>query len=130
MKMSDRIVARRKELGLTQRALAKLVGLSGVSVLKWENGQNEPSGKNLFALSEALKCNPTWLLFGDKEQEPIPAELLPLDLNAKQERVLNLFNQLPETEKDIIINELEARVENFNRLFEELLSLRKSHKNI
>lgn len=125
-----RIIARRKALGLTQAALAKILGLSSVSVVKWETAQSKPRGENLLALAEALKCTPNWLIFGNEEQEPIPVEHLPLELNAKQKRLLDLFEQLPEKEKDIIINELESKIESFNHLFEELLSLRKSRKNI
>ncbi|MFZ4219175.1 helix-turn-helix domain-containing protein [Enterobacter ludwigii] len=127
-KMSDRIVTRRTELGLTQRGLAKLVGLSSVSIMKWENGQNEPSGKNLFALSEALKCSPAWLLFGDEDKTPTPADQLPADLDSQQLQLLDLFSQLPESEKSHVINEMSARVENFNKLFEELLKARMSRK--
>lgn len=128
MNMSDRIIARRKELGLTQRSLADLVGLSSVSVLKWENGQNEPRGKNLFALARALECSPTWLLFGDEDKTPTPAIELTESLNEQQQQMLELFDQLPASEKDRIINEMKARVDQFNHLFEEMLSIRKSRK--
>ncbi|EPT7718463.1 helix-turn-helix domain-containing protein [Escherichia coli] len=128
MEMSERITMRRKELGLTKLALAKTLGLSGVSILKWENGQNEPSGKNLFALSEALKCSPTWLLFGDEDKSPTPVDELPTELDEQQTQLLSLFNQLPDSEKDILIKEISARVENFNKLFEELLRVRKQRK--
>jgi transcriptional regulator with XRE-family HTH domain len=123
--LSDRISTRRKELGLTQQQLADLVKKSSVSVFKWESGQTEPKGKSLFALSAALKCSPTWLLFGDEDQSPIPADALPLELDEQQKRLLELFSALPESEKEAQIRELEARVENFNRLFEELLKVRK-----
>ncbi|BDI41556.1 helix-turn-helix domain-containing protein [Escherichia coli] len=128
MEMSERITMRRKELGLTKLALAKMLGLSGVSILKWENGQNEPSGKNLFALSDALKCSPTWLLFGDEDSSPTPVDELPTELDEQQTQLLSLFNQLPDSEKTNLINEISARVENFNRLFEELLRVRKQRK--
>lgn len=128
MEMSERIAMRRKELGLTKLALAKMLGLSGVSILKWENGQNEPSGKNLFALSDALKCSPTWLLFGDEDSSPTPVDELPTELDEQQTQLLSLFNQLPDSEKTYLINEISARVENFNRLFEELLRVRKQRK--
>ncbi|UMR98790.1 helix-turn-helix domain-containing protein [Escherichia coli] len=128
MEMSERITMRRKELGLTKLALAKTLGLSGVSILKWENGQNEPSGKNLFALSNALKCSPTWLLFGDEDKSPTPADELPTELDEQQIQLLSLFSQLPDSEKNILINEISARVENFNKLFEELLRVRKQRK--
>ncbi|EAW1350503.1 helix-turn-helix domain-containing protein [Salmonella enterica subsp. enterica] len=128
MEMSERITMRRKELGLTKLALAKTLGLSGVSILKWENGQNEPSGKNLFALSDALKCSPAWLLFGDEDKSPTPVDELPTELDEQQTQLLSLFNQLPDSEKTILINEISARVENFNKLFEELLRVRKQRK--
>ncbi|MFS6815009.1 helix-turn-helix domain-containing protein [Citrobacter meridianamericanus] len=127
--LSDRIAARRKELGLTQQQLADLVKKSSVSVFKWESGQTEPKGKSLFALSNALRCSPTWLLFGDEEQIPTPVESLPTALDERQQRLLDLFDSLPESEKESYLNELEARVENFNRLFEELLKVRKSQTN-
>ncbi|WP_407226414.1 helix-turn-helix domain-containing protein [Enterobacter roggenkampii] len=127
--LNDRIAARRKELGLTQQQLADLVKKSSVSVFKWESGQTEPKGKSLFALSTALRCTPTWLLFGDKEQTPVPADALPASLDERQQRLLDLFDSLPESEKEAYLNELEARVENFNRLFEELLKVRKSQSN-
>ncbi|MLR11069.1 transcriptional regulator [Salmonella enterica subsp. enterica] len=127
--LSDRIAARRKELGLTQQQLADLVKKSSVSVFKWESGQTEPKGKNLFALSTALRCSPTWLLFGDEEQIPTSVESLPTALDERQQRLLDLFDSLPESEKESYLNELEARVENFNRLFEELLKVRKSQTN-
>lgn len=127
--LSDRIAARRKELGLTQQQLADLVKKSSVSVFKWESGQTEPKGKSLFALSNALRCSPTWLLFGDEEQIPTPVESLPAALDERQQRLLDLFDSLPESEKESYLNELEARVENFNRLFEELLKVRKSQTN-
>lgn len=127
--LSDRIAARRKELGLTQQQLADLVKKSSVSVFKWESGQTEPKGKSLFALSTALRCSPTWLLFGDEEQIPPPVESLPTALDERQQRLLDLFDSLPESEKESYLNELEARVENFNRLFEELLKVRKSQTN-
>ncbi|EDW9970521.1 helix-turn-helix domain-containing protein, partial [Salmonella enterica] len=47
--LSDRLAMRRKALGLTQQQVADAVGRSGVSVYKWESGQNEPKGQNLIA---------------------------------------------------------------------------------
>lgn len=129
MKMTtlhERITARRKDLGYTQQKLADMVGKSHVTIYKWEMGDTEPKGKNLFALSTALKCSPTWLMFGDEEQTPVPAVELPQELDDRQAKLLQLFDSLPESEKEKIIRELEARVDNFNRLFDELLKVRKN----
>lgn len=126
---NERMAARRKELGYTQQKLADVVRKSYVTVYKWESGETEPKGKNLFSLASALKCSPTWLLFGDDEHLPTPAEELPVELDERQQRLLQLFESLPESEKEAQLIELEARVDNFNRLFEELLKVRKSQSN-
>ncbi|HCL5283264.1 TPA: helix-turn-helix domain-containing protein [Salmonella enterica] len=127
--LHERITARRKDLGYTQQKVADMVGKSHVTIYKWEMGDTEPKGKNLFALATALKCSPTWLMFGDEEQTPPPAAEMSNELDERQTRLLDLFNSLPESEKEKIIGELESRVENFNRLFEELLKVRKSHSS-
>lgn len=127
--LHERITARRKELGYTQQKLADMVRKSHVTVYKWETGDAEPKGKNLFALATALKCSPTWLMFGDEEQAPVPATELPKELDDRQAKLLELFGSLPESEKEKIIRELEARVDNFNRLFDELLKVRKNQPN-
>ncbi|RYM66281.1 MULTISPECIES: helix-turn-helix domain-containing protein [Serratia] len=126
--LGDRLSARRKELGLTQKRLADLVSKSSVSVFKWESGQTEPKGATLFALGQALKCSPTWLLYGDEEQQPTPASDLPVELSEQEKKVLRLFNSLPESEKESQIMQLEARVKNFNSLFEEMLKVRKQQQ--
>ncbi|MCJ3066396.1 helix-turn-helix domain-containing protein [Klebsiella pneumoniae] len=122
---NERMAARRKELGYSQQKLADLIGKSHVTIYNWESGYTEPKGKNLFSLSSALKCSPTWLMFGDEERAPVPAETLPLELDDRQKRLLELFEALPESEKESYFKELEARVDNFNKLFEELLKIRK-----
>jgi len=127
--LSTRISTRRKELGYSQQELAKLVKKSHVTIYRWEQGDVEPKGKNLFALATALKCTPAWLLFGDKEATPTPPDEIPKTLDERQTRLLELFNFLPESEKDAQIKELEMRVENFNKLFEELLTVRKNLQN-
>lgn len=123
--LNDRIRRRRTELDMSQQKLADAVKVSHVTIFKWENGETEPRGQNLFKLSKALKCSPTWLLYGDEDQSPLPAEELPKELDARQLKLLDLFDSLPESEKDRHLTELESRVEGFNKLFEELLATRK-----
>lgn len=122
---NDRITSRRKELGLTQQQLADAVGISGVSVYKWEAGINTPKGQNLFSLAEALRCSPTWLLNGTDSDEPLRAEELLPRLDDRQKLLLDLFDSLPESEKDRHINELKDKVDGFQRLFDELLLVKK-----
>lgn len=120
-----RITARRVELGLTQQQVADLIKRSYVSVYRWEAGETEPKGKNLLALASVLKCSPAWLLYGDEELTPTPVSEIPADLDERQKRLLELFEALTESEKQACILDLEARVENNDRLLEELLNIRK-----
>lgn len=85
--LSDRLIARRKELGLTQQQVADKVSKSRVKVFKQENDRREPKGKALFTLSQALKCSPTWLLFGDEDQSPLAAVRLPVKLDDRKKRL-------------------------------------------
>ncbi|PTA88715.1 transcriptional regulator [Kluyvera sp. Nf5] len=120
----ERIRARRKELNLTQRALAKLVKVAHVTISQWETGDSEPGGKNLFSLSSALQCSPTWILYGDENSapgDPIPPQN---QLNESEKELLSLFASLPESEKERHLSDLREKVADFNRLFEELLKAR------
>lgn len=125
--IGTRIAQRRKEVGMIQRELSKAVGVSTSTISLWESDATEPRGKNLHALAHTLQCSPTWLLFGDSEaapQAPEPAESI-IPLTDDEQELLNLYRALPVSEQESQINELRARVENFEKLFSELLQARK-----
>ncbi|ROJ31576.1 repressor [Morganella morganii] len=65
--MNERIKARRTQLNMTQQSLAKMLGVSRVSVTKWETGVTKPDGENLHMLAKSLDVSPEWLLFGGNE---------------------------------------------------------------
>ncbi|EPO5348313.1 MULTISPECIES: helix-turn-helix domain-containing protein [Klebsiella] len=125
--LGQRILQRRKEIKMTQRELGKAAGVSYATISLWESDNTEPTGKNLHALSRALQCTPTWILFGDSDQTPgDPLELIEQDKLSDDERELvDLYRSLPESEQSAQLETLRARVENFNTLFEELLKARK-----
>lgn len=72
---NQRILERRKILGLTQPEIARAVGVSKVSVSQWEKGDTFPKGENLYALAKALKCEPSWILYG-KEEPSEPSNVI------------------------------------------------------
>lgn len=121
----ERIRARRKELKLTQRALAKIARVSHVTISQWETGDSEPGGKNLFALSKALQCSPTWILFGDENMSPEEPIELPRQLDERQQELLDLFDQLPESEQVKQLSSLRLVVDDCNKFFNEMLKKRK-----
>ena len=55
--LSNKIKARRKELGLKQFELAKLTGVGAATMNDWEQGRNNPTGKNLYNLASALNVS-------------------------------------------------------------------------
>ncbi|MEM8060036.1 LexA family transcriptional regulator [Morganella morganii subsp. sibonii] len=69
LNIGDRIKLRRKELKLTQAALAKKVGVSHASISQWESGTTAPDGANLLSVANALGCTAEYLLKGKDSAE-------------------------------------------------------------
>ncbi|MBF0785742.1 helix-turn-helix domain-containing protein [Muribacter muris] len=64
--IGQRIRARRKELKLTQKDVAKAIkGVSHVAISQWESDTTKPNAENIFDLAIALECELTWLLKGE-----------------------------------------------------------------
>jgi transcriptional regulator with XRE-family HTH domain len=57
-----RLAEVRRRCGLTQRQLAKAVGVQLTTLQNWERGSNGLSAKRLAALANALHCQPLDLL--------------------------------------------------------------------
>lgn len=64
----DRLKSARKEIGLTQQALAKVAGISQATVADIERGRNKGSTESL-QLAKALKVSPDWLATGKGSRE-------------------------------------------------------------
>ncbi|PSU88139.1 phage repressor protein [Photobacterium kishitanii] len=63
--LAERLISRRKELGLTQEELAKPSNMTRVTISNIEIGNSTNiRAESLYALARALNCNPEWLLFG------------------------------------------------------------------
>ncbi len=59
----ERVRLSREKAGLTQKKLAKAVGVSGTTIQNYESGQL-PSGPQSVNLAKALGCSLDWLFFG------------------------------------------------------------------
>ena len=64
MTTGERILKKRKELGISLRALSREIGTSAATVSLWESDRNQPNGENLLKLAKALKSTPEWLRHG------------------------------------------------------------------
>jgi len=54
-KFGEKIKARRKELGLSQRKLAQMIGLTHGTISQWESDTNSPKTENFMNLARALQ---------------------------------------------------------------------------
>jgi transcriptional regulator with XRE-family HTH domain len=70
----ERLAQRRKQLGLSQRELAKRVGIRGPSLAEYETDDTWPSVPTLIALAEALDTSVDYLLGLSDHPKPCDAE--------------------------------------------------------
>ena len=70
-KARSELQARRGER-VTQKALAKALGVSQPAVTDWEKGRSEPDLATIVRLAAFLEVAPSWLAFGDDASaEPV-----------------------------------------------------------
>ncbi|ROT96342.1 helix-turn-helix domain-containing protein [Histidinibacterium lentulum] len=79
----DRLAAAREAAGMTQKELAKRVGVKVTTLARWEDDQAEPRANRLQMLSGMLGVSLRWLLTGTGEGvEPPGAETMPAEASA------------------------------------------------
>lgn len=65
MNIAFRINDLRLQNKLTQKAFGKRVGVSELSVNRWENRWQLPPMKTVRRMAEEFKTTPEWLLYGE-----------------------------------------------------------------
>lgn len=80
MTLSEKIFYCRKKAGMSQEALADILGVSRQAVSKWETGEAEPEIGKLRILAETFKVSADWLL-SDAEPEAQGPEQGPEPVN-------------------------------------------------
>ena len=79
--MNTPLQQRRKQLGLSQRHVADLVGVSEATISRWENGQiADMKRKYIRAYADALQTTTDFIMTGEAGEEaaPVPAGFEPL----------------------------------------------------
>lgn len=79
MTKGERIRTRREQIGLSQTALADMIGESKQTVYKYESGiiSNIPSDK-VESIAEVLNVPPAWIMGWENDSQPIPPGFEPL----------------------------------------------------
>lgn len=100
MSLAKRLIALRREQGLTQQQMAETIGVHVNSLKKYEAGQAQPSLDALKKIALALHVSTDSLLF--EEHERSPAGELALQLEA--------VSQLPQEEQMVIREVMESLI--------------------
>lgn len=105
--IAERIRSRREALGLTQRELAKLLGVSKSTPGAWESGRAAVRSVLLGKIAEVLQTTEAWLRTGRWEDiEPSPHRMRP-----DEQLLLDAYNTLPPDLKRLLVNWAEAIAE-------------------
>lgn len=107
--LGEEIRARRKRLGLTQKALAALINVKPTTMCQYENGTNEMSFAVLKNIADVLKCSAADLAY-DELGMPRDAEAPAADGNAapNSAQCEPVFADQTETEIVRLLKDLDA----------------------
>jgi len=94
----ERLHYARKKRGLSQSALAKIVGIKQASVSELES-EGKGSSK-VYLLAKALKVNPLWLSEGKGEMD---SDFAYDSLSEKEIKILKIMQSLPDSQKDMLL---------------------------
>lgn len=70
---ADKIVALRKQKGLSQKELGDMLGVSNKAVSKWENGESMPKLSTMLKLAEIMEIDGNELIGLQPQQNGVPA---------------------------------------------------------
>lgn len=100
MSLSARLIALRKDRGLTQQGLADATGIHVQQIKRYEAGSSEPSAEALRKIARTFAISTDWLLF--EEGERAPSDDLALQFEAVQ--------QLSDDERAVIREVVESLI--------------------
>lgn len=113
--IGERLKALRERKNISQAQLSKMCGWATASrVGNYELGTRNIGVDDAVVLARILDTSPSYLLFGDEESRG-------QELPEKQRRMLQLFNQLPESEQERMIDLFEIRLKEIDDYVEKYL---------
>jgi transcriptional regulator with XRE-family HTH domain len=102
--IGEKIKARRIELGLTLEDVAKLLGVSKSTVLKYETNYIKNMGLDKFeALANALQVKPSYLLgFGGKPVPETPEQAAVM-VDKELQELMDMINQMSPADRTLAL---------------------------
>ncbi|MER3384915.1 helix-turn-helix domain-containing protein [Pectobacterium aroidearum] len=124
-----RIFERRKMLGITQGDVAEKLQVSSAAISLWEKGKAIPTSEKLYNLADILQCEIDWLLMGKGAKPNTYGSSPETGLTKEEIQLLDLFNRIPKSERPKILDMIKIRIEEYDKLFQELLETRGRQDN-
>ena len=97
MSFGSRLRDKRKELGITQPALAEKLGVSQSAIGSWETDVNSPRATLLYDLFDILHCDANYL-FQDETKQLYKNEASPEEF----ENIIKKYRELDDHGKDMV----------------------------
>ncbi|MEX0312269.1 MAG: multiprotein-bridging factor 1 family protein [Tateyamaria sp.] len=106
----DRVAGAREQAGMTQKQLAKRLGVRLATLRSWEDDLSEPRANRLSMMAGLLNVSMMWLINGEGEGLDAPAEAEPLAADVR-----DLLTEVRDMRSDML-----ARAEQLGRLEKKL----------
>ncbi|WP_099133203.1 helix-turn-helix domain-containing protein [Xenorhabdus ehlersii] len=117
-----------KTRGISKSDMAKICGVTPQSVNGWYT-RGSIGKESAMKLADSLGVSVAWLLGESDENVNINDAILPRPELTNRERILlELFNELPDEEADLLLKNLEEKKRHYDGLLEELLHKRRQKK--
>ncbi|EJX4925522.1 helix-turn-helix domain-containing protein [Salmonella enterica] len=133
----QRLIQVMSELETNQTGLAKMLNVTQQTVQQWIAGRSQPRMEQLDRLSEAVGKPVYWFFMPidmDTEVNPqghnkkvyeVEAATKGIALSQEEEKIINIYRDLPGEERKNILQELTYKIEAINNFIIEL----RHHKN-
>lgn len=114
MSFGTRLRDKRKELGITQPQLAKILGVSQSAIGSWETDTNSPRATLLYDLFDILHCDANYL-FQDETRELYKDKATPGEF----ENIIKKYRLLDDHGREMVDFTLEKEYERSKALSEQ-----------
>ena len=111
MSFGSRLRDKRKELGITQPALAERLGVSQSAIGSWETDVNSPRATLLYDLFDILHCDANYL-FQDETKQLYKNEASPEEF----ENIIKKYGELDAHGKDMVTTVLQKEYDHIIEL--------------
>ncbi len=94
MGIGKRIKEARENLGLTQKELGDLLGVTGSAVTNYENETSHPKEPVMYKMFDVLKVDANFLFQDEMKKSSTSAKAEAEDLNTDEQKLLEDYRQL------------------------------------